>query len=289
MTDRLHLPLTVLAIWVCGPVDAAPQGTDWPEAGDRLRISSEEISGEYTVAELLAESLVVQTDSASQRFAVPAASLDRLEVYRGETSRLKGFLLGSLAGGLLGGFWALPCTSQPHFTCKRAPPGHRAAIAVGVGALVGAAVWGGREIWEEVRLRGQPTGDFARTLLASQDEEANGNLDTISREEIAALADWDAMEIVRRLRPGWLRPRIQATFRSALSTDAALNDDASPIPDPAVYPEVFEDDFHYGPAESLRQFHAGEIERLERISALDATTRYGTGYLAGIIRVVIRR
>ena len=73
-------------------------------------------------------------------------------------------------------------------------------------------------------------------------------------------------------------------------TDAALAADGQgSIPDPAIYPEVFEDDLHFGPLNTLRQFPSEEIEAIEFISATAATTRYGGGYLGGIIRVITRR
>ena len=285
MSRRPHIPLAHLVFLLWVPAALAAQDANWPEAGDRVRFVSDELAGESRVAAMLDESLFLERDSSSARFTVPTASLERLEVYRGRTSRLKGFLLGSVAGSLIGGVVALPCMSQPHFTCRSVPARERAIFGVGVGALVGAAVWGGREIWEEVRLRGTPS----RPFLADRDDDADNIMDTITRGEIAALPGGDAMEIIRRLRPGWLRPRTQATLSSALGTAAALGADANAIPDPAVYPEVFEGHLHYGPAESLRAFQSNEIERLERVGAADATTFYGTGYLAGIIRVVTRR
>ena len=213
-----------------GPLYA--QGSDRPEQGDRVRVTLDEGSGEYLVAELQAESPVLRSDPASATFDVPTATLARLEVYRGSTSRLAGFLAGGLAGGVLGTFVAIPCNAgQGHFTCTR-----------------------------------------------------------ITREQIASSPNWDAAEIIQRLRPSWLRPRVQATLTTAGVTDAALaaNGQGS-IPDPAIYPEVFEDDLHFGPLNTLRQFPSEEIEAIEFISATAATTRYGGGYLGGIIRVITRR
>lgn len=285
MIRRLHIPLAHVVLVLSVPATLTAQGANWPQEGDRVRFVSDELSGESRVAALFEESLLLERDSISPRFAVPTATLERLEVYRGRTSRLKGFLVGSVAGSLLGGFLAVPCRSQPHFTCHSVSAKGRVILGGGVGALVGAAVWGGREIWEEIRLRGTP----GRSLLADRGDEAGSRMDTITREEIAAFPEGDAMEVVQRLRPGWLRPRTQATISSALVTATALDGNAGAIPDPAVYPEVFEGHLHYGPAESLRAFRSNEIERLERVSATDATTLYGTGYLAGIIRVVTRR
>ncbi len=182
MIRRLHIPLAHVVLLLSVPAALTAQGVNWPKEGDRVRFVSDELSGESRVAALLEESLLLERDSISPRFAVPTATLERLEVYRGRRSRLKGFLVGSMAGSLLGG---------------------------GVGALVGAAVWGGREIWEEIRLRGTP----GRSLLADRGDEAGSRMDTITREEIAAFPEGDAMEVVQRLRPGWLRPRTQATIQ----------------------------------------------------------------------------
>lgn len=283
-TRRYRIPLLCAAIVFAAPASLAAQDARWPEPGERVRFISDSISGDSRVAAVFDESLLLEGDSLATRFVVPTDALRRLEVYRGRTSRLKGLLVGGAAGSLLGAFVAIPCLSQPHYTCRSASATDRTLLGAGVGALIGAVAWGGREIWEEIRLRGAP----GRTLLAGGDD-AGARMDTITREEIAAFREGDAMEIVRRLRPGWLRPRTQATITSALATAAALDADARTVPDPAVYPEVFEGHLHYGSAESLRAFDANEIERLERVSALDATTLYGTGYVAGIIRVITRR
>ena len=110
-----------------GPLYA--QGSDRPEQGDRVRVTLDEGSGEYLVAELQAESPVLRSDPASATFDVPTATLARLEVYRGSTSRLAGFLAGGLAGGVLGTFVAIPCNAgQGHFTCRGIPAGQRILI-----------------------------------------------------------------------------------------------------------------------------------------------------------------
>ena len=99
-----------------------------------------------------------------------------------------------------------------------------------------------------------------------------GPRDDITRGQIEALADGTAFTIVQVLRAGWLRARTQATLR---------------IPQPA-YAHVFVDELYFGPLESLRQVSSSEIERIEYLDARNATTRYGTGYLGGIIRIIIR-
>ncbi len=82
-----------------------------------------------------------------------------------------------------------------------------------------------------------------------------------------------AYEALERLRPGWLRGR------SAAFTQA----------DGRVFPAVFLDGRPWGDLESLHQIDIIQVGEMRFISASDATTRYGTGFPAGIIAVSTRR
>ena len=95
----------------------------------------------------------------------------------------------------------------------------------------------------------------------------------ISLEEIQGQPTMSAFEIVSRFRPNWVRGH-SVSFRS----DTGRN-----------YPAVFVDGRPFGDIESLNQFGTEVIQELRFISASDATTRFGTGYPAGIIEVVTRR
>jgi len=101
---------------------------------------------------------------------------------------------------------------------------------------------------------------------------SSGNPDLITREQFAELTGENAVEIVQRLRPAWLRARDQGTFGNA---------------EPA-YARVFVDGRDFGPLETLRRFSASEIEQFRYMRAADATTRYGTGYPGGIIEITTR-
>jgi len=96
-----------------------------------------------------------------------------------------------------------------------------------------------------------------------------GSPNRITREQIDELPAGTAFTIIQRYRSGWLRPRTQATLSN---------------PEPA-YAEVFLDQLHFGDINSLQRISSTQIESIEYISATDATTRYGTGYLGGVIRV----
>lgn len=101
---------------------------------------------------------------------------------------------------------------------------------------------------------------------------SGGSRDLITREQIEDLPEGTAFTVVQRYRSGWLRARSQGSFTSS-------------TPDYAV---VFVDEMRYGDINSLSRISTSNIETIEYISATDATTRYGTGYPGGIIRIHTR-
>lgn len=96
-----------------------------------------------------------------------------------------------------------------------------------------------------------------------------GSPDMITREQIETLPEGSAFTVVQRLRRSWLRARTQATFGNS---------------EPA-YPVVFLDEMRFGDIDSLNRISTNQIQSIQYISAVDATTRYGTGYMGGIIRI----
>lgn len=95
---------------------------------------------------------------------------------------------------------------------------------------------------------------------------------TINRAQIRSVPERSAYDLILFLRPRWLDARIMATPR-----------DPNPI-----YAHVYLDDFTWGPLESLNDIPSQAIEQIDFLSALDATTRYGGGYMGGIIRIYTR-
>lgn len=95
-----------------------------------------------------------------------------------------------------------------------------------------------------------------------------GGANVITREQISP-DDENAYLIVRRLRPAWLRPRSQESITGQEPTFA----------------QVFVDQLQVGDVDYLYRISATQIDRIEYLSALDATTRYGTGYAGGLIIV----
>ena len=56
----------------------------------------------------------------------------------------------------------------------------------------------------------------------------------------------------------------------------------------SLLPVVFVDNVPQASIESLRGISARDVQYVRFLSAADATTRYGTGYMAGVIEVVLK-
>jgi len=115
---------------------------------------------------------------------------------------------------------------------------------------------------------------------SSGNDILNSDPNLITREQILAIPDGSALEVVQRYRSSWLRPRSQGTVAGARRNPQS----GTVVGDPDM-PIVFVDDTPIGGVGALAQISATNAESIVFISALDATTRYGTGYAGGIIRV----
>ena len=129
------------------------------EPGDRVRIESEAVSGEFNVVEVQPESLVVRDDSASPRVSVRIASLAELEIYRGTRSDAV-MVAGLFAGTALGiGVGLAVGALVTDDSDSIAPSEAQVWTVLGgtlIGALAGVMVTSrGRERWEDVPLQEQ--------------------------------------------------------------------------------------------------------------------------------------
>ena len=95
----------------------------------------------------------------------------------------------------------------------------------------------------------------------------------ITQEQFQAQAPGTALDLVERLHREWLMGR-----SGTLRTDTGRNS-----------PYVFVDGRPFGPVETLTQFGSENIEVIRFIPAADATTRYGTGFPAGIIEIITKK
>lgn len=101
----------------------------------------------------------------------------------------------------------------------------------------------------------------------------SSNPDLITREDIVANSSFtNALEIVRQIRPRWLRATRGTTFSSGGPSE----------------PVVFLDGIRFGDLASLRSINLVNVDHLQFLSPQDATTLYGTGYMGGAIQIVSR-
>ena len=101
---------------------------------------------------------------------------------------------------------------------------------------------------------------------------ARSNGDVISAEEIQGGQFRDVYNAVERLRPQFLRSRGATSTR-----DVEGN-----------LPIVFVDEQRLGAVASMRGLPVDNVREIRFIAPRDATTRWGTGYTAGVIMVVTR-
>ena len=92
---------------------------------------------------------------------------------------------------------------------------------------------------------------------------------SITRDMIDNPSNQNAYTIVQRFRPRWLSPRTQGTISN---------------PEPS-FPQVYVDEVRFGPIDTLYRIDGTQIERIDYMSGLDATTRYGVGHDGGVIMV----
>jgi hypothetical protein len=98
---------------------------------------------------------------------------------------------------------------------------------------------------------------------------AGANANRIVRAELDAFGGQaDAYQAVQRLRPRWLQ------VRSGVGNTVAV---------------LYVDGGRRGPVTELRSLRPTEIQRMEYMSASDATTRFGTGHSGGAILVTSLR
>jgi hypothetical protein len=111
------------------------------------------------------------------------------------------------------------------------------------------------------------------TGSSSSQRGPGSSRNTITREQLAEMPSMTAHDAIRRLHRDWLMGKA-TTMQSVTGR---------------TYAQVFLDGRPYGSLEVLTQFGTQELDEIRFISSSDATTRYGTGYPAGIIELLSRR
>ena len=101
------------------------------------------------------------------------------------------------------------------------------------------------------------------------------NPDVISDEEITLVAGnvSTAYDIIKKLRGNWFSYRGKTSLIGTSSAD----------------PTVYVDDQVYGPISSLRSIPASQVTQMRIYRSWEATTKYGTGNMGGVIAVATKQ
>lgn len=94
----------------------------------------------------------------------------------------------------------------------------------------------------------------------------------ITEDEIEASGSTNAYEVIRKLRANFLSYRGETSFRRTSSP----------------YPTVYVDGQAFGEISTLRTIPAIHISSIRLYRAWEATTRYGTGNMGGVIAISTR-
>jgi hypothetical protein len=96
----------------------------------------------------------------------------------------------------------------------------------------------------------------------------------ITEEEIVASHATTAFDAIQRLRANFLSYRGETSLRKGQSTP---------------YPTVYVDGQEYGPIAILRTIPASDVATIRLYRSWEATTKFGTGNMGGVIAITTRQ
>lgn len=99
------------------------------------------------------------------------------------------------------------------------------------------------------------------------------NSQVITEEEIEASRAANAYEVIQKLRANFLSYRGETSLTKNQSTP---------------YPTVYLDGQEFGPINTLRNIPASQIASIQLLRSWEATTKYGTGNMGGVIAISTR-
>jgi outer membrane cobalamin receptor len=101
-----------------------------------------------------------------------------------------------------------------------------------------------------------------------------GDSQLITEDEIEASRAPTAYEVIQRLHSNFL------TYRGETSFDKSKSQ---------PYPTVYIDGQEFGPISSLRNIPASQVATIRLYRSWEATTKFGTGNMGGVIAVTTRQ
>jgi outer membrane receptor for ferrienterochelin and colicin len=100
------------------------------------------------------------------------------------------------------------------------------------------------------------------------------NSQLITEEEIEASRAANAFEVIQKLRGNFLTYRGETSLTKGQSKP---------------YPTVYLDGQEFGPINTLRTIPASQIASIRLFRSWEATTKYGTGNMGGVIAITTRQ
>ena len=96
----------------------------------------------------------------------------------------------------------------------------------------------------------------------------------ITEDEIVASKAPNAFEVIQKLRANFLTYRGETSLTKKQSNP---------------FPTVYVDGQEFGPISTLRTISASEISTIRLFRSWEASTKYGTGNMGGVIAITTRR
>lgn len=113
---------------------------------------------------------------------------------------------------------------------------------------------------------------------------SGGDPSVLTAEQIAVSSARNAYDLIQNLRPRWLQTRGQYSMQTTTQQTATGTVSGMTAAEIVVYL----DGARVGGADSLRQIDPRNLASMQRLSATDATQRFGTGHIHGAIVLVSR-
>jgi outer membrane cobalamin receptor len=117
------------------------------------------------------------------------------------------------------------------------------------------------------------------------DEAGGGDSNRLTQEQLAGAQVETVFDAVRRLRPNWLRQRAVNSLQGGNTAGAPISVGGST---PSSEVVVYVDGARVGGPEVLRSIPANAAEAVEYLDGASATSRFGTGNVAGAIVITTR-
>ena len=109
---------------------------------------------------------------------------------------------------------------------------------------------------------------------ASNSSRASAEPQLITQEEIEASRAVTAFDAIQKLHANFLSYRGETSFDKKNSQP---------------YPTVYVDGQEFGPISSLRSIPASQVATIRLYRSWEATTKYGTGNMGGVIAITTRQ